>query len=39
MGIVKDVFVSPYMRYRLGRWEHVCAHFRSSPGTQLMLNL
>lgn len=27
----KGVFVHSYMRYRLGQWEHVCAHWRSEP--------
>lgn len=34
MGIVrvKSVFVRDYFRFRLGRWEHVCQHWRSLPG-------
>ena len=28
---VKDVFVSAYIRFRLGKLEYVCAHWRSSP--------
>ncbi len=27
----KPVFVRSYPRYRLGRWENVCQHFRSAP--------
>jgi len=27
----KTVHVSPYMRYRYGRWEHVGEHWRSMP--------
>jgi len=26
------VFVHQYQRFRFGRWEDVCAHFRSFPG-------
>lgn len=33
----KDVFVRSYMRFRFGVWERVCAHYRSSPGSQLQL--
>lgn len=29
---VKDVFVRAYLRFRFGRWESVCQHFRSHPG-------
>lgn len=29
---VKSVYVHAYPRFRLGRWEHVCAHWRSHPG-------
>lgn len=28
----KSVFVHAYVRFRLGRLEHVCQHFRSAPG-------
>lgn len=27
-----QVFVHSYSRFRFGRWEDVCAHFRSYPG-------
>ena len=27
----KDVFVRAYTRFRLGRWEPVCAHWRTRP--------
>lgn len=27
----KVVFVTNYVRFRLGRFEHVCAHWRSLP--------
>lgn len=27
----KSVFVRTYPRYRFGRWEQVCEHFRSAP--------
>ena len=29
---VKSVFVRAYRRFRLGKWESVCQHFRSHPG-------
>jgi hypothetical protein len=29
---IKDVFVRAYRRFRLGKWEDVCQHFRSHPG-------
>jgi len=29
---LKSVFVSPYVRFRFGRLEHVCQHWRSHPG-------
>lgn len=29
---VKSVYVQAYPRYRFGRWEHVCQHWRSHPG-------
>jgi hypothetical protein len=32
----KSVFVHMYVRYRFGRLEHVCQHWRSYPG-QLVL--
>ncbi len=28
----KSVFVNAYVRWRFGRIEHVCAHYRSWPG-------
>lgn len=28
---IKSVYVHPYTRYRFGRWEDVCQHFRSPP--------
>lgn len=28
----KTVFVHEYPRFRLGKWEHVCSHWRSLPG-------
>lgn len=31
MGINKPVPVCAYTRFRLGRLEYVCAHFRSYP--------
>lgn len=33
---LKSVFVRAYPRFRLGRWEDVCQHWRSHPG-QLLL--
>lgn len=33
----KGVFVRAYVRFRLGRLENVCQHWRSHPG-QLTLN-
>jgi hypothetical protein len=35
MGVlakVKPVFVTAYTRFRFGRIEHVCHHWRSHPG-------
>lgn len=32
---VKSVFVHRYPRFRLGRWEDVCQHYRSLPQPQL----
>ena len=29
---MKTVFVTAYTRFRLGRIEHVCQHWRSHPG-------
>lgn len=29
---IKTVFVNEYPRFRFGRWEHVCQHWRSHPG-------
>lgn len=31
MDCVKSVHVSAYVRFRLGRRENVCSHFRSLP--------
>jgi hypothetical protein len=28
----KNVFVRAYFRFRFGRKEHVCQHWRSNPG-------
>ena len=28
----KSVFVRQYHRFRLGKWEQVCQHWRSHPG-------
>ena len=28
----KSVFVNAYVRWRFGRLEHVCSHYRSWPG-------
>lgn len=28
----RDVHVRAYNRFRFGRWEAVCQHWRSSPG-------
>lgn len=36
MHSMKSVFVHAYPRFRFGRWESVCNHWRSAPG-QLML--
>lgn len=33
---LKNVFVRTYRRFRFGRWENVCQHWRSMPG-QLQL--
>lgn len=32
---VKTVFVHRYPRFRFGRWEDVCQHYRSLPQPQL----
>lgn len=29
---LKSVFVRAYARFRFGRWEGVCTHWRSAPG-------
>ncbi len=29
---IKDVFVRAYTRFRFGKQEDVCQHFRSHPG-------
>lgn len=29
---IKDVFVTAYTRFRLGKLESVCQHWRSHPG-------
>lgn len=29
---LKPVHVDPYYRFRFGRWESVCEHWRSHPG-------
>lgn len=29
---IKTVFVHAYLRFRFGRWESVCQHWRSHPG-------
>ncbi len=29
---IKTVHVTSYPRFRLGRWEQVCEHWRSAPG-------
>lgn len=29
---VRDVFVRAYRRFRFGKWEDVCQHWRSHPG-------
>lgn len=29
---IKSVFVRAYHRFRFGRWESVCQHWRSHPG-------
>jgi len=29
---LRSVFVRAYTRFRFGRTEHVCQHFRSHPG-------
>lgn len=28
---IKTVFVNAYHRFRFGRWESVCQHWRSAP--------
>jgi hypothetical protein len=28
----KSVFVNAYIRWRFGKLEHVCSHYRSLPG-------
>jgi len=35
---VKDVFVNKYTRFRFGRIEHVCQHWRSHPGQLDLFN-
>lgn len=32
---LRSVHVNTYPRFRYGRWESVCEHWRSPPGTQL----
>ncbi len=32
LHVVTCVHVNPYIRFRLGRWESVCEHYRSMPG-------
>jgi hypothetical protein len=34
---LKDVHVNAYARFRFGKWESVCEHWRSHPG-QLSFN-
>lgn len=34
---VKSVHVNRYPRFRFGKWESVCEHWRSAPG-QLSFN-
>lgn len=29
---IKSVYVRRYSRFRLGKWESVCQHWRSHPG-------
>ncbi len=29
---LRSIFVRAYTRFRFGRTEHVCQHFRSHPG-------
>lgn len=29
---LRPVHVDPYYRFRFGRWESVCEHYRSMPG-------
>ncbi len=31
MSSIKSVFVNAYIRFRLGRLEYVCEHWRSTP--------
>lgn len=33
---LRSVHVNSYPRYRYGRWESVCEHWRSPPGMQLV---
>lgn len=35
---VKTVFVHRYQRFRFGRWEDVCQHYRSLPQPQLVFD-
>jgi len=30
--VIKNVHVNSYPRFRLGKWEDVCEHWRSHPG-------
>lgn len=32
MQQIRSVHVSSYTRFRFGRWEDVCEHWRSHPG-------
>ena len=34
----KDVFVREYNRYRHGRWEDVCQHWRTHPNQLNLFN-
>ncbi len=34
----KSVFVRPYTRFRLGRFENVCQHWRSWPQQLTLFN-
>lgn len=35
---LRTVFVHAYRRFRFGRWEDVCSHYRSHPYQMILFN-